>query len=97
MRVQLLYFDGCPNTPAMRESLREAVQSIDDQIEIEEIDFAQLPATDRRRGYGSPTVLLNGADLMGSVPGQGDELSYRLYVWGVPSSTQIASLLLSKK
>ncbi len=66
LRIELIYFDGCPHADRAREHLRRALG-------------AELPGTAWRewnrddpaapawvKRYGSPTVLVNGVDVAGS-------------------------------
>ena len=66
MRVELVYFTGCPNVPATRELLRRCLGQLGVRDEIIEIntDTATVPDTYRR--LGSPTVLIDGADVLGN-------------------------------
>jgi hypothetical protein len=93
VRVEMLYFEGCPNTQTMRERLREAVGRLGDGVASVEVDLESLPMDDARRGYGSPTVLVNGRDLMGMAKPEATELSCRIYPEGVPSSDAIAAMI----
>jgi len=76
VRIQLLTFEGCPLADAAREQLEAALAElgIDD---YEEIDL-QAPGTpENLRGWGSPTILIDGADITGQP--KGDSLSCRVY------------------
>ena len=57
--------DGCVNTARMRSSLDKALKSIALPTSYELIDIDKLEPSDRRRGYGTPTVLYRGRDLFG--------------------------------
>ena len=63
-RIQFLTRDGCVNTPLMRRNLDAALKllSWDGYTTVE---LASLPEDDLRLGYGTPTVLVDGADIMG--------------------------------
>ncbi len=91
--VQLLYFDGCPMTPKMRESLHTAAERMGPHVQVTEIDLESLPGDDLRRGYGSPTVLIFGEDLAGQPRPGATELSCRIYPSGLPDSTEIERLI----
>ena len=62
MKVQLLYFNGCPNWKVAEERLRHAL----DVLEIPAVIDRCLVETDevagRLRFAGSPSILLNGRD-----------------------------------
>ena len=57
--------DGCVNTTTMRANLIEALRSLGQPAEYTVIDADTLPDSDPRGGYGTPTVLVGGADLFG--------------------------------
>jgi len=57
--------DGCVNTARMRSSIDQALKSLALATNYELIDVDKLEPSDRRRGYGTPTVLYKGRDLFG--------------------------------
>ena len=57
--------DGCVNTARMRSSLDQALKSLALTTNYELIDVDKLEPSDRRRGYGTPTVLYKSRDLFG--------------------------------
>ncbi len=64
-RIELVYFEGCPNTPQARDNLREAVEASGKGVTWSEWDLmAESTPADYRR-FGSPTVLVNGEDVTG--------------------------------
>src|SRR4051794_36953888 len=58
--IQLITFRGCPHAGPVRAILTEA------RIPFEEIEQADLPAGDPLRGYTSPTILRDGALVLGA-------------------------------
>ena len=64
-RIEFLTTDGCPNTPLMLKNLEAALKSLGLENQYTPVDVSQLPADDPRIGYGTPTVLVDGIDLMG--------------------------------
>jgi hypothetical protein len=93
MKVTLLYFDGCPLTPPVRRDVAQAVASLGKQAQFEQVNLSTLPPTDPRRGYGSPTVLVDGRDLFGLPPSVQCGLACRPYPGGLPTATRWADLL----
>ena len=93
VRVEMLYFEGCPTTETMRARLHEAMPDAGDGFAFIEVDLESLAVDDVRRGYGSPTVLVNGHDMLGMANPEATELSCRLYPDGVPSSVELAELI----
>jgi hypothetical protein len=85
--VELLYFTGCPHIEAARTQLRAALEAAGLPAEWTECDDA--------RGYGSPSILINGVDVLGAVPQAGN--SCRVYrgseVAGAPPLAPIVRAL----
>jgi len=63
MRIEVLYFDGCPNHEALLPRLRAllASEAITTNIELRRI--ADDDAAQYERFLGSPTVRVNGRDV----------------------------------
>ena len=68
MKIQLLHFDGCPNVDAARKALRKALTAEQLELPVEEIDIAAQAAPEWSRGWGAPTILIDGKDLVGQEP-----------------------------
>ena len=62
-RVELLVRAGCANSGEFEQVLEKALES--SALTMTLVDQASMPEEDERRGYGTPTVLVNGADLFG--------------------------------
>jgi hypothetical protein len=60
--------DGCILTDQMRGNLDAALDKLGRGGAYQVIDLASLPADDPRRGYPTPTILLDGRDLFGMLP-----------------------------
>ena len=67
--IELVYFDGCPNVDAARENLAEVLGTLGLGHDWREWDLEDEDTPDRVRRYGSPTVLVNGADVGGGAEG----------------------------
>ena len=64
-RIELVYFEGCPNASQARDNLREAVESSGQVLTWSEWDLmAESTPADFRR-FAPPTVLVNGEDVTG--------------------------------
>jgi hypothetical protein len=86
--IQLLIFDGCPLAAAARESLEKALAEL--QIRgYEEIDILDPATPQDLRGWGSPTILVNGEDVTGG--SKGNNAGCRVYSGPdrVPSASTI--------
>jgi hypothetical protein len=97
MRIELLGFPNCPNTPAMRENLRVALMSMGGGLTFADVNQEALPESDIRRGWPTPTVLVNDADLFGMAPPSSPTMGCRMYAEGIPSAESIAEHLRARK
>jgi copper chaperone CopZ len=91
MNVQLLYFEGCPNVDAARVSLRDALAAERIEIPIEEVDVESADAPAWARGWGSPTILIDGKDVTGQ--DRSNASACRLYAGGAPGVEAIRAAL----
>jgi hypothetical protein len=63
MRIEVLYFDGCPNHEALLPRLREILARTGVCAEIDLRRIANDQAAQRERFLGSPTVRIDGRDI----------------------------------
>jgi hypothetical protein len=96
MRVQLLFFEGCPHVDAARRALRQALDETGlGDVVVEQIDVDAASTPVEFRDWGSPTILIDGVDIAGERGPSGR--SCRLYGngWqaGVPSKNLIEEQL----
>jgi hypothetical protein len=89
MRVELLWWEGCPSYPETRADLErvlgeEGIESAVQMVEIESDEQAR-----RERFPGSPTIRIDGADLFSSEEPEPFSLTCRVYQTrdGRPSPT----------
>ena len=81
MKVQLLYFQGCPHVEEARRMLRSALAaSALGHVLVEEVDVEAATTPTELRDWGSPTILVNGVDVGGEEAPSG--LGCRLYSGG---------------
>jgi mercuric ion transport protein len=98
-RVELVYNVGCPNVDRARESLLQACARAG--VAPSWVEWGRkLPESPAHiRGYGSPTILVDGKDVAGAEPSQ-REGACRLYpdgatgFGGIPSVDQIVAALM---
>lgn len=64
-QVVLLTREGCATSPTMQGRLDEALRVMGVPTTYQKIDVVNLPATDARRGYPTPTVLYANRDIFG--------------------------------
>ena len=70
MKVALLYFKGCPNISMARKNLNEAFAKAEIPVRWDEIDLNEPNTPKELKGYGSPTILVDGKDVTGIVAGE---------------------------
>ena len=63
--IEMLTREGCINSPVMLRHLRKAIGMTDARNDLKIVDQSVLLADDPRRGYATPTVLINGVDPFG--------------------------------
>ena len=63
MKLEVLYFDGCPSHEALMSRLRElmAHAGVDAPVELRHVE--SVAAAERERFLGSPTLRVNGEDV----------------------------------
>ena len=79
MRVELLYWDGCPSHPQALAELRGAMAELGldpEAIDVREIDTED--AAEAERFTGSPTIRVDGADVQATA-GEPVVLTCRVY------------------
>jgi len=97
VRIDLVYFEGCPNADLARSMLRRALSdlSMDAAWTERDTDAPSTPA--RFRAYGSPTILINDRDVSEDVRVEGG--TCRVYLdaagslSGAPSAESIADAI----
>lgn len=82
MKVELLYFDGCPSYERLLPRLRELVSEADPSAEIQLRRVESIEDAERERFLGSPTVRVDGVDVdPGATRREDFGLKCRLYRW----------------
>lgn len=79
--IDLLHFAGCPNVERTRANLRAALgeTGLSEAWNEFTTDAVDLPVY--ARGYGSPTILVNGREILGASPSDSPAVC-RLYPSG---------------
>jgi hypothetical protein len=75
VRVELLYFEGCPNHERLLPRLNELVAGADPNAGVELRRVESIEAAERERFLGSPTVRIDGVDVD---PGAADRTDFGL-------------------
>lgn len=95
MRVELLYFDGCPHWEVADGRLREALRSLGrDGTAVERVKVESAEQAQTLNFVGSPTIRIDGVDPFAS-GGEPVGLACRLYATpdGVAGSPTVEQLI----
>ena len=63
VRIEVLYFDGCPTYVDATRTLREVLSELGEEAEVELVAVNTDEEAKRLRFPGSPTIRVNGRDL----------------------------------
>ena len=77
--TELIYFPGCSNVDEARAQLRRAFIAVNLKPTWVEHQTSDPDFPAHARGYGSPTILVDGRDVMGIAPAPCSE-ACRLYL-----------------
>jgi hypothetical protein len=94
MKIEVLYFEGCPNYLPAVDRLKTVLQQEGLPAELCEIEVKDERAAKALHFSGSPTFRVNGLDIevdSRNLPGTG--LACRRYTGGLPSEEMIRSAL----
>jgi hypothetical protein len=65
VRVDLVYFTGCPNVAPMRELLSRCLARVYHDTKVIEVNTDDPSTAESYRSLPSPTVLVDGVDVLG--------------------------------
>ena len=79
MRAELLWWEGCPSYPEALEQLKEILSSegFDPAVELREVESDEQ--AQRERFPGSPTIRIDGQDVVAPGDGEPVGLTCRVY------------------
>ena len=103
MKVEVLYFSGCPNHPPAVGRVREALQSEGIAAAIVEVEVKDATAARSVGFLGSPTIRIDGRDIEPAASStQGFGLTCRTYTdegrtSGVPPAEWIRAAVRQAK
>ena len=63
MKIEVLYFDGCPSHERLMPRLRELLDRAGVDTAVDLVHIGSLEAAERQRFLGSPTVRVDGVDV----------------------------------
>lgn len=67
LHVELVYFTGCPHAEPMRERLHRCLERCGVEYFVTDVRTDEPTTDPRYRFLPSPSVLVNGVDVLGSV------------------------------
>jgi hypothetical protein len=79
MRVELLWWDGCPSYPAALEELRRILREEGVEADVTSVEIQDDEQARRERFPGSPTIRIDGEDVV--PPGEGEPFSLTCRVY----------------
>jgi hypothetical protein len=95
VKVEVLYFDGCPSYEALLPRLREHMQRVGGDASVELRHVRSVEEAERERFLGSPTVRVDGRDVDPTASQRSDfGLRCRLYATGAGLSGAIPDQLI---
>ncbi len=63
MTVEILFFEGCPNSDTVLDLVREVLKSEHITAEVRMVEVRDAQDAVARRFLGSPTIQINGRDV----------------------------------
>ena len=92
-RVEVQYFNGCPNSSEMIVRVKQALIEINIAVEYIETLVETNEKAMEVKFRGSPTLLVNGVDFEGLPEPEHPALACRNYQNGLPSAKQIVEFI----
>jgi hypothetical protein len=94
MRIEVLYFEGCPNYLPAVDRLRTVLQQEGVQTEVSEVEVKDESVAKALKFFGSPTIRVNGLDIeVDSRDVKETGFACRRYSGGLPSEELIRAAL----
>ena len=99
MRIELLYWDGCPSTPEAEALLRDVLEARGLDANIDRREVTTQAQAELERFPGSPTIRVDGRDVDPGGAGARPALTCRIYflpdgrVSPVPTREQLEEAL----
>jgi hypothetical protein len=79
MRIDILYFDGCPNHELADKRVRDVLNDLGVEAELVHINVKDEATAEEVRFPGSPTVRVNGEDVAPGSNGEPYSMRCRVY------------------
>lgn len=99
MKIEFLYFDGCPSYKEALKSLGEVIAQLGIKPEVVEINIVNNQMAKKHRFIGSPTIRVSGKDLVEEKGASVYKRGCRIYqteegIKGIPSKGMIKKAIL---
>ena len=95
IKIDIQYFNGCPNSSEMIHRVKEAIKGSEEKIELNEVLVENNEIAEKLKFRGSPTVLISGKDIEGREEPESASLNCRVYENGLPSVDEIREKILN--
>jgi hypothetical protein len=79
MKVELLWWEGCPSHPEALEQLNGVLREEGVEAHVELVEVESDAQAREQRFPGSPTIRLDGVDAIPAEPGEPFSLTCRVY------------------
>lgn len=63
MKIEFLYFEGCPNSEPTYHNLLEALKDLNIDIPVDKINVSTLEMAQKTKFMGSPSIYVDGIDI----------------------------------
>jgi Domain of unknown function (DUF2703) len=94
MKIEILYFEGCPNHKPASDRVRAVIRDEGLSAEVNEIEVPNEAAAKKFGFLGSPTIRVNGVDIEPALRGaEGGSFTCRCYPGGIPPTEMIRAAL----
>lgn len=94
MKIEVLYFEGCPNYLPAVGRLKTVLRETGLPSEVSEIEVTDESVAKTLKFFGSPTIRVNGFDIEAESRNVKDTgLACRRYSGGLPSEEMIRTAL----
>ena len=80
MKVEFLYFDGCPNWRRSLEDVNTVLKEYHVTAEVELVEVTSQEQAESLAFLGSPTVRIDGMDVEPDIPDSGYGMDLRVYM-----------------
>jgi hypothetical protein len=96
VELTIQYFDDCIYADDLINNTNKVIEDLNLNIEIKEVKINTDESAKKYKFRGSPTLLINGIDLVNMPAPENGSLSCRVYKDGVPSADTIKMRILEE-